>query len=64
MISFCCITVNVQKFYLYTKVFDKIRYANSVDPDQTASLGAVRVYTVCHTTKYFKKQLYKKQTLC
>ena len=26
---------------LYTKVFDKIAYINSVDPDQTAPEGAV-----------------------
>ena len=38
-------------------------YANSVDPDQTAPEGGnlIRVYTVCHSTKYFKKQLRKKQ---
>ena len=42
-------------------------YANSADPDQTAPEGAVlrssliRVCTVCHSRKYFKKQLYKKQ---
>ena len=40
-------------------------YANSADPDQTAPEGAawIRVYTVCHSTKYFKKQLHKKQNL-
>ena len=26
---------------LYTKVSDKVAYANSVDPDQTATEGAV-----------------------
>ena len=40
--------------------FDKMAYANSVDPDQTAPLGGVMgVYTVCHPTKYFTKQLLK-----
>ena len=41
---------------LYTKVSDKISYANSVDPDQTApeEAGLIRVYTVCHSAmKYF-----------
>ena len=42
---------------LYTKVSDKIAYANSVDPDQTALLRSslIMIYTVCHSTKYFKK---------
>ena len=31
-------------------------YANSVDPDQTAPEGLIRVYTVCHLTTYFKKK--------
>ena len=26
-------------------------------------LSLIRVYTVCHSTKYFKEQLHKKQTL-
>ena len=36
---------------LYTQVSDKTTYmyANSADPDQT----------VCHLTRYFKKQLHK-----
>ena len=38
-----------------TKASDKMTYANSVDPDQ--------VYTVCHSTKYLKKLLHKKQNL-
>ena len=42
------------------KGFDKMAYANSADPDQTAPEG---VYTVCHSSKYFQKQLYKKQNL-
>ena len=49
----------------FTKV-DKMAYTNSEDPDQTApASGAVwsGSYTVCHSTKYFKKQLHKKQNL-
>ena len=46
----------------YTKVSDKMEYANSADPDQTAPEGGlIRVYTVCHSTKHFKKQLHKKK---
>ena len=33
-------------------------YANSVDPEQL-----IRDYAFCHSPKYFKKQLYKKQNL-
>ena len=33
---------------LYSKVSDKMEYANSVELDQTASSRAV--YTVCHST--------------
>ena len=36
-------------------------YTDSADPDQTAP--GIRVYTVCFSTKYFKKQLHKKQNL-
>ena len=43
---------------LYTKVVNKIAYANSADQDQTA---LIKFYTVSHSTKYFKKQLHKKQ---
>ena len=39
---------------------NKMIYANSADPDQTA---LIRVYIVCHSTKYFKKQLHKKRNL-
>ena len=56
---------------------DKMTYANNADPDQTAPEGAVwsgstlfviplsifRIYTVCHSTKYFQKQLHKKDNL-
>ena len=40
-------------------------YANSADPDQTApqEQSDQVLYTVCHSTKYFKKQLHKKQNL-
>ena len=36
------------------KVSDKMTYANSADPDQTAppKEQLIRVYTVCHSTKY------------
>ena len=44
---------------LYTKSSDKIAYANSVDPESSL----IRVYTVCPSTKYFKKELHKKQNL-
>ena len=55
--------VNILKLS-YTKLSDKMSYANIADSDQTASEGSlVRVYTVCHSTKYFKKQLHKKQDL-
>ena len=42
-----------------TKVSDKMTYANSADPDQTAP----DVYIVCHSTKYFKKPVHKKHNL-
>ena len=44
-----------------SKVSNKMTYANSANPDQTAPEGSslIRVYTVCHSTKYFKKQLQK-----
>ena len=39
-------------------------YANSADPDQTAPEGAlIRGYTACHSIKYFKQQVNKKQNL-
>ena len=46
-----------------TKVSDKMTYANSADPDQTAPEGAVWSGSVCHSTKYFKKQVHKKHNL-
>ena len=49
----------------YTKVSDKISYANSADPDQTAPEGAVwsgsTLFAI--STEYFKKQLHRKQKL-
>ena len=55
---------------MYTKVSDKIAYTNKADPDQTAHeeqldlrSSLIRVYTVCHSTMYFKKQVHKKQNL-
>ena len=39
----------------YTKVFDEMAYAYSVDPDKTAPSGHVLHF--CHSTKFFKKQL-------
>ena len=49
---------------LYTKVSYKMTYgyANSEDPDSFQS-SLIRVYTVCNSTKYFEKQLHKKQNL-
>ena len=46
-------------------MYEKMAYANSIDPDQTAPLGAVWSGSTlfCHFTKYFKKQLHKKQYL-
>ena len=41
----------------FSKVSDKMPHANSVDP------VLIRVYTICHSTKYFKKQLHKSKTL-
>ena len=35
-------------------------HVNSADPDQSS---LIRVYTVCNSTKYFKKHLDKKPTL-
>ena len=51
--------VNVLKFRTKS-LSDKMEYANSADPDQTS---LIKVYTVCYLTKYFKKQLHKKQNL-
>ena len=45
---------------LYTKVSNKMEYANSVDLDQSTLIS---VYTVCHSTKYLKKHLQKIQNI-
>ena len=41
------------------------KQANSADPDQIASVSLrsslIRVYTVCFSTKYIKKELYENQ---
>ena len=43
---------------------DKMTYANSADPDQTApSSSLIRVYTVSQSTKFSRKLLHKKQNL-
>ena len=51
---------------LNTKVSDKMAYVNSADPDQTAPEGAVWSGSTLFVilTKYFKKQLCRKQNLC
>ena len=50
-------TVNVLKFCT-----SKCLYTNIADPDQTAPWSSlIWVYTVCYSTKYFKKELHKKQ---
>ena len=36
-------------------------YATSVYPDERSS--PIRVYSVCQSTKYFKKQLHEKDIL-
>ena len=58
-----CLTVNDLKFRTPNCLTND--YANSADPDQTAPgrSSLIRVYTVCLSTSYFKKQLHKKQNL-
>ena len=43
--------------FSYIKVADKIAYASSADPDQTAPLRSslIRVYTVCYYDIFLKK---------
>ena len=45
-----------------TKVSDKMTYPNNADQAQTAPCSLIRVYTVCHSTKYIylRKQMHKK----
>ena len=46
-----------------TKLSEKLTYANSSDSDQTAPKtkrsSLIRIYTVCHSTMYFKQQEHK-----
>ena len=37
-------------------------YANSADPDQTAPESDLDLHC-CHSNKYFKKEVHKKQNL-
>ena len=49
---------------LYTRISDKMAYANSADPDQTFRSSLIKVYTVCHSTlKHSEKQMHKIQNL-
>ena len=48
---------------VYTKVSDKMAYANSADPDQTAPEEQSDQGLHCLPFHYFKKQLHKKQNL-
>ena len=41
---------------------DKMVYANRADPGQTTPSSLIRVYAVCYSTKYVKKQLHKNKT--
>ena len=44
----------------YTKVANKMAYANSADPHQTVPEGGlIRVYTVCLFNKYFRNNFRK-----
>ena len=47
----------------YTKVSDKMAYANSADLDQTVHEGAAWSGSTvfANSTKHFKKQMHKKQ---
>ena len=40
------------------QVFRQNVYANSADPDQTASAAAVCLGLHCHSIKYFVKQMH------
>ena len=44
---------------LNAKVSDKMAYANRADPDQTVPEEAIKVYPVCHSTKYFRNNCIK-----
>ena len=46
---------------LYAEVSDKLAFADSADPDQTAPRSSlIRAYTVCLSIVYLRKQLLKK----
>ena len=45
------------------KVSNKMAYSNSAAPDETAPSSLIMSYSVCHSTKCFKKQQHKKQNL-
>ena len=47
---------------LYIKILTKW-HGNNAYPDQTAQAVRSRVYIVCHSTRYFDKQLHRKQNL-
>ena len=47
----------------YTKISDKIAYANSANPDQEHSDQGLHCLPFYYFTEYFKKQLHKKQNL-
>ena len=49
---------NILKYSRYNKVFDKTAVQAA---DQGLHCLPLRVYTVCHSAKYFKKQPHKKQ---
>ena len=52
---------------LNTKLPYKMAYVNRADTEQTAleqsDQDLVLIYTVCHSTKYFKQQVNEKQNL-
>ena len=43
----------------YTKVFDKMAYANSADLDQTAPEGLIWVYIVCNFQSILRNNCIK-----
>ena len=38
-------------------------YGNSVDPEQTFRSSLIKVYIVCHTSKYSKKHLHQSKSV-
>ena len=47
---------------LYTNIYDKMTYA-TVQTQIRMRSSLIRVFTVCHSTKYCKKLMHKKQNL-